>query len=382
VIGLVVGPRAAQRAKAASAQSRLAVRRTQAPSAVRNDTPVPVVDFYTAIQDVQRVQRKAVRGKEELPNLKQDVRMMTDTLGAPKHNAADAMVAHYYRAVAMEIINAVHEHDGEPIDLPGARMARADLDKIIGAGRLLTYVPEITIPNAEYWAGSIARNQLHDEPAAYAYWEKCAWDTHGGCINNLASSHITGAGGEKVDFNKALELYTAAYNTGTKYHCAGAFSAASIANVNFFTGVRRAGDDEMEWMSKANALLDTLETKENNRNVCHRSEVRVDEFLFQLSRGHRDDTILQDAVSRLDDDSATTKAVIQFISGALDEKGFDAALSTSHSEGARCSAYFDAMWYAKLRNEDAMAQRYHQHLVEIGKFHCGQHLVYAQKYKF
>ena len=31
-------------------------------------------------------------------------------------------------------------------------------------------------------------------------------------------------------------------------------------------------------------------------------ELEVEEFLFQLSQGHRDDNILQDALSRLDDE--------------------------------------------------------------------------------
>ena len=47
----------------------------------------------------------------------------------------------------------------------------------------------------------------------------------------------------------------------------------------------------------------------------------MEEFLFELSRGHRDDNILQDALSRLDEDSVISKAEIQFISGALDEVG-------------------------------------------------------------
>jgi hypothetical protein len=40
------------------------------------------------------------------------------------------------------------------------------------------------------------------------------------------------------------------------------------------------------------------------------------------------------------------------------------------------------MWYAELRGESAMARRYHQQLVDIGTFHCGQHLAYANKFKF
>jgi hypothetical protein len=136
-------------------------------------------------------------------------------------------------------------------------------------------------------------------------------------------------------------------------------------------------------MQKGDALLDQLQARENNRNVCSRADAEVDEFLLQLSHGHRDDNILQDAISRLNDDtdSKTTMAVVQFISGAIDEAGLEAAVQADKSQGARCSAYFDAMWYAELRKEDAMARRYHQHLVDIGKFDCGQHLVYSSKFK-
>ena len=349
---------------------------------LRNDTPIPVVDFATAVQDVQRVQRKVVRTKDEIPYLKQDVRMLSAELGTRKVDASDAMVARYYRAVALATINAIHERDGDAEDLAGARMARADLDKIIGAGTVLTYVPEISISNSEYWAGIITRNQLHDEKAAYSYWEQCAGMGHAGCMNNVAGAHLTGAGGEKVDIPAALELHAAVYNSGVKYHCAGALSAISIAYINYFTGVRRSGDDELEWTKKSDELLDKLEARENDRNVCGRSDEEVDEFLFQLSRGHRDDTILQDAVSRLDENSNTVKAVIQFISGAIDEAEFDAAVQSEKLKYARCSAYFDAMWYSELHKEDAVARRQYQHLQDLGKFHCGEHLAFASKFKF
>jgi TM2 domain-containing membrane protein YozV len=383
VIGLVAG-RWTKHPAAASVHSPAGRMRepSKSPYSPRNNTPIHAVDLTTAVQDVQRVQRKWVRGKDDLPYLKQDAAMLSKVLGAPKPNSADAMVAHYYRALALAMNNMALEHEGEPMDLAGARMARADLDKILGAGRIVTYVPEVNVTSAEYWAGIVTRNQLHNEPAAYSYWEKCASNAHAGCLHNLAGARVTGEGGEKVDVHEALDLYTSVYDSGIKFHCAGAYSAGDIALINYFTGVRRSGDDEIEWVKKAEGLLDTLEAVENNRNVCHRAGLEVDEFLFQLSRGQRDDTILQDAVSRLDEDSAPTQAVIQFISGAIDESGFDAAVKAAKSPGARCSAYFDAMWYAELRNETAIARRFDQQLADIGKFHCGQHLVYASKYKF
>jgi hypothetical protein len=383
VIGLVVGSiRSGKRSAVTTLNSGVKVSRNPDPQRARNDGPIPVVDFATAVQDVQRVERKAERRKDEIPNLKQDLRMLSATLNAKKTDASDAMVAHYYRAIALALINGVYEDEGEAMDMAGARMARADLDKIILADRVVTYVPEISRSNAEYWAGSIARNQLHDEPMAYAYWEKCAASAHAGCINIVAAARITGDGGERVDANEALGLHAGVYETGISFRCAGAMSAMNIAGINYFMGVRRPGDDELEWTKKADTLLDRLEANENSRNVCDRAGIEVDEFLFQLSQRHRDDNILQDAIGRLDDDSRTTRAVIQFISGAIDEAGLTAAVNSNKSREERCSAYFDAMWYAELRGEGAMARRFDRRMADLGRFDCGQEIVFAKKFKF
>ena len=382
VIGLVFrSMRSGKHAPAVVSLKHQAVQGTSNRSQRHNDTPVPVVDFATAVQDVQRIERKSVRG-EDIPNLKLDVRMLTSVLGQRKINNADAMVAHYYRALALSMTNTAHEHNGEAMDISGARTALADFDKVIRSGTGFTYVPEVSITNAEYSAGSVAHDQLHDDKAAYSYWNKCASNGHAGCVNILAGARVTGVGGEKVDVQEALRLHTGVYNTGTKFYCAGAYSAMTIAEINYFTLVRRPGDDELEWIKKADGLLDQLEASQNNRNVCDRSDIEVEEFLFELSKGHRNDNILQDALSRMDEDSVSTKALIQFISGAIDEKAFDAVVNSIRSEDERCSAYFEAMWYSELRAEDAMARRFHQHMLDIGRAHCAENLVYAGKFKF
>jgi hypothetical protein len=74
--------------------------------------------------------------------------------------------------------------------------------------------------------------------------------------------------------------------------------------------------------------------------------------------------------------------VIQFISGAIDEAGLNSAVNSNKSPEERCSAYFDAMWYAELRGEGAMARRFDRHLVDLGRFDCGQEIVFAKKFKF
>ena len=84
-------------------------------------------------------------------------------------------------------------------------------------------------------------------------------------------------------------------------------------------------------------FADALQAAIAIETVVERRRGEVDEFLFQLSRGHRDDNILQDALSRLDDDSSTVKAVVQLFSGAIDETGFDAAVNLNKSQSERCS---------------------------------------------
>ena len=343
--------------------------------------PAPATDLSSAIEEVQWLERQAERRKEDIPKLKRDVQIFGSVLHSKKVTDLDAPVAHFYRAEGLRLINSAHEHEGEALELSLARAAIEDFDKVIALGSVSTYIPAVSVANAEYLAGSVARNHLRSDSLAYKYWEKCAWQGHAGCLNLIAGARLTGDGGQKVDVNEALDLHTMVFNSGLRYRCAGALSALSIAKIVYFTGVRRPGDDELEWVNKSYALMDKLEVTEGNKNVCHRSDAEVEEFLLQLSRGQRKESILQDAAGRLDDDSSTTKAVIQLFSGSTSDTEFEAAVEANKSEGARCSAYFDAMWYAEIGKDDAAARRYHQHMSEIGKFHCGEDLVFAGKFK-
>lgn len=388
IVGLVLGPSfgakrrvSARRIQRPSTTVPQAVpQRTFSPEPVDDSVPIQAVDLATAVLDVRRVQRRTPHTRDDIPSLIQDIRILSSIADRSKVATVDVVIARFNRAMALALINMAHEHEGEPMDPAAARKARSDLDKIINGPSLASSPTQgITIANSEYWAGYIARSQLHDEKAAYAYWEKCASDTHAGCISNLAEAHLTGDGGQKVDVNEALNLLAAVYNSGTKYTCAGAGSALNIAEIGYFMGVRRPGDDDLQWIQKADALWDRVESQTGNRNICLRGENEIEEFLLQLGHGHRDDNILQDALSRLDDDAKAPKGVIQYISGAIDEPALLAAVQSDKSQDLRCSAYFDVAWYSKLHNEEALSRRYYQRMVEIGKFHCGVDLLFASK---
>jgi hypothetical protein len=255
----------------------------------------------------------------------------------------------------------------------------SDFDSVV-ADNPHTYIPAVNSSNAEYFAGSVARNQLRSISLAYKYWERCAWQGHAGCLNVLANSRITGDGGQKVDVHEALDLHTMVFNTGIKYRCAGASSAMSIAKIVHFTGMRRVGDDELEWVNKSYNLMDKLEATEANKNVCDRAHAEVEEFLLRLSRGQHKPDILQDAAARLgDEESRTLPAVIQKLSGSTSDDEFEAQVQSAQREQDRCSAYFDAMWYAHLMKQDVSARHYHERMLEIENFHRGLALSYASK---
>ena len=386
LIGLAIGQREPARWRAhAAAKIRppsQPVRAEVSPVPVMEAAPVPAVDLGTAVLNIQQLERKTPLREEDIPNLQRDARVLTSVLASKKTPSSDQISAHYFRGVALASINFVHYRKGEEIDRDSARLSLADFDKVIhgGLSTARTNVPAVSLSNAQYWAGSVARSLLRDEKKAYSYWQECAGEGHAGCMKIMAQARITGEGGVKPDLHEALELHTSVFNTGTRYHCAGASSALSIAAINYFTGVRRPGDDELEWTQKADALLDKLDPMETNRNVCRRGDWEIDEFLLQLGHGHRDDNILQDALSRLDNDSRTSESLIQYMTGVLDADGLDSAIHDEKSAGVRCGAYFDAMWYAKLHGEDEMARKYYKHIVEIGPFHCGVNLVYARTF--
>jgi TM2 domain-containing membrane protein YozV len=342
--------------------------------------PASAVDLTSAVEQVQWLERQTERRKENIPELKRDVEIFNSALKNGKIDAADVAVAHYYRAEALRLVNSIHEREGEALEPAAAKGAIADFDNVISA-RANTYIPAVNVTNAEYLAGSVARNYLRSYSLAYRYWQKCALEGHAGCLHLMATARLTGDGGQKIDVNEALDLHTVVFNTGVRYRCAGAESALSIAEIGYFTGVRRPGDDEFQWVNKSNALMDRLEAADGNKDVCHRAQAEVEEFLLQLSSGQRNENILQDAAARLGEESPTTKAAIQLLSGSASDTEFESAVQASKSESDRCSAYFDATWYAAIMSQDVATQRYHRRLKEIGKFHCGTELAFASKFK-
>ncbi len=341
-----------------------------------------VFSLLPVVEDVQnKLSEKVGSDNNATSDLQLDVAMLTTLLHSGSLNKTGETTARYYRGAARTKMNAILDHQGEAIDLAMAEEALEDFDKVITSG---VDVPPgaVSAAGAEYLAGGVALNQVRSDTRAYSYFQKCAEQGHIGCVNVMASAHVTGVGDTKIDLQEALRLHHDVFDTGIKYRCAGALSARSIAKIVYFTGVRWPGDDELVWTSRSYSLSDQIEVGEKRKNVCGGSEARLEEFLYRLSRGERRDGLLEQASARLDADSPATNAVIQYFSGAIDEKGFEAGVSSSKSEADRCSAYFEAMWYEEVSQKHELAQKFHEQLLKTGQRHCRTDLVYAEKFKF
>ncbi len=316
-----------------------------------------------------------------MEELQRDVSTLTTLLHSGNLNKTGETNARFYRGAARARINAILDHQGQAIDLAMAEEALEDFDKVIASGVNIS-PGTVTVAGAEFYAGGVALNQVRSDTRAYSYFQKCAEQGHIGCVNVMANAHVTGAGDTNIDLQEALRLHHDVFDTGIKYRCAGALSARSIAKIVYFTGVRWPGDDELAWTTRSYSLSDQIEVGEKRKNVCNGSEARLEEFLYRLSRGERRDGLLEQASARLDAESLATNAVIQYFSGAIDEKGFEAGVASSKSEGDRCSAYFEAMWYEEVSQKRELAQKFHEQLLTTGQRHCRTDLVYAEKFKF
>lgn len=229
----------------------------------------------------------------ELNELAQQISALIakDTL-TPKEKAA----AYFFRGYARAYITNLQYLEGKKADELLIRQALSDLDQVIADG--IEY-PQLgaRISEALYVAGSVAATD-RSFSRAYAYWEKCAALDHAGCLNIMAEARLTGQGNQKVDFRAAIDYHLKVFNTGTRYHCAGAYSAQRIAAIGYFTGTATPQGDEVYWIKKAVDLLDQLAAASNSAQGCELSGVLIDEFLYQLSRGDRQDALLDEASAK------------------------------------------------------------------------------------
>ncbi|HET8823580.1 MAG TPA: hypothetical protein VFM77_00515 [Terriglobales bacterium] len=340
-----------------------------------------VGDLLSTVQDIQKVEHEVIYDSGDISRLEQDIAKLNTVLGNGTLTSQDVTVSYFYRAQALRLLNIVRLQQGDEPDPSTAQGALQDYDKI--ASEVTNgYLRDVTPGNAGYFAGLVARDQLRNDQRANAYWEKCSSLAHAGCLHMMAVEHITGVGGQKVDLQQALQLNSFAFSIGIRGGCAPPSAARANARINHFLGARRPGDDELLWVKRAYGLLDQLAPMGRMRDVCGRSRVELDEFLYRLERGQGHPELLHDASERVGFDSPATDALIDYFSGQSDDNGFEHSMQSVKPGQAACDTYFDAMWFAQIKQKHAIAEKYFAHLKALNVPSCRQELAYARKFGF
>ena len=346
-----------------------------------NEAP-PSLPMTSIFQDVMKKhQGENIRGeKNAKTDLEHDFSALTALLDDKNLDPSDALAVHYFRALAYSGLDFLKRLDGLPTDTSAAELALSDLDQVLAAG---TDIPVwgITVPDVGYYAGAIAWIDLRSDSRTLSYWQRCSDSGHPGCMLNLAGAYVAGWGGVQPDAAKALDLNLKAFNSGKKNVCAGAFAAVSIAGLIYFTGVAYPEDnDPVSWIHKSYPLFDAMESRPNSKDMCGGSTARIDEFLYRLSRGDRQDDLLSQATQHLGADPRSRPALIKYLSGSLDAKAFEAAVESSKMDGDRCYSYFHAMWYAYLEGDTTLVNKFYEPIVKFDRHTCPASLTFAKKF--
>ncbi len=138
------------------------------------------------VENVQRLEKKPAFAGNDVAELQNSVGNLSALLEGENLDGADMAVAYYYRAHARRLLNEIHGRSHEGFDSSLAQQSLQDFDQVI-ASRANVYVAEVNARSAEYWAASVALNQLRSRTLAYSYWEKCAAQGGQDCANILAT---------------------------------------------------------------------------------------------------------------------------------------------------------------------------------------------------
>jgi hypothetical protein len=73
----------------------------------------------------------------------------------------------------------------------------------------------------------------------------------------------------------------------------------------------------VSWIHKSSPLFDAIESRPNSKDMCGGSTARIDEFLYRLSRGHRQDDLLSQAAQHLGADPRSRPDLIKYLTDFL-----------------------------------------------------------------
>jgi hypothetical protein len=330
--------------------------------------PVFADELADAVRNIRNAEEQFRTGaRPSSLNLDAEMRAITKAIDSGSLSPARSTFAYYYRARAGSLVNAARVRNGEGADKALAQATLKDYDRVISGD---TSGNRVT--NAMYSAGLVMRSQLADVSAAYRYWDKCSRLGHAGCMNIMAWAHVSGIAGVPISIPEAVELHRKVYRTGTKFICAGVFSASAIAQIIHFAGLKLADGDELEWFKRAGALHEQLAEPQKVADICHRAGFEIDEYLVRLSRGDDRPDLLHSAFAR--STREYDKPLAEYLLGKISDQQLRETAARARDWSGSCNVFFTAWWKAQLSKNMARAGEYRDLMAKVEQNRCENQL--------
>jgi len=183
------------------------------------------------------------------------------------------------RANASYSLNAKRLSEGKMIDVEMALMALKDIQ--YAAVR----VSNVELSDLLFTAGHIALHHIKDNIQAYDYWRQCAELNHVGCLNIVANDSFTGYNGATIDIKQSIYWHKRVVASGTKYTCAGVYSAQTLMKYAYILPNIDTGKNWIYWRAKRDELFQEVKQFDGYDDWCGESTILLNDYVLLTSQG-------------------------------------------------------------------------------------------------
>lgn len=275
------------------------------------------------------------------------------------------------RVSATHSVNSKRSYGNRPIDVSLSMRAIKDVEFI------LKEEPGSANASLLYSAGHIALHHVKDTVLAYDFWNQCAEMRHAGCMNTIAAESFTGMNGLPIDTDNSILWHKRVFETGIKFNCAGVYSAHMLSTISFFFPKLETSGDWKFWREQRDSLLEEIELKPDNKNLCPKDSFYLQDYTFDTAAGNPDNTILYNAIS------ATEEGLIIDV---LESINRDVSLPETLSlvenvtnNYQQCDLTFNLLMLSKYKNKTEMAGIFEDHLYSLDRVACSDQLGIIQR---
>jgi hypothetical protein len=346
----------------ASASAEPAINAQPAPAApasdvLPNDKRMEQLWFGLRLidRDIERVSRGAKR--EDVAAAK---RIVMDYLPTLKSLGEDANLPPKLRAEAWRVrgfagmnMNQLIILGGDPPDESIAMEALSNLESALALGAKGPNWTGDDQADINYMAGVVALNHVKDRKLAGRYWGRCAEQGHAGCLNIIAFALLRGDYGLPVDIETSVKYNKQVVAGGTRYQCAGHYSALMIASMIHFEGAVTLEGGVQYWLDIAQALRNEAAKRSEKPAICATVDTIATYHLLRKAAGKTVDQKLS-----ADLDLALTnpaegrfEGLVKVLLGKLDDDKLESTFPENLSVDRRCDALFVAAWHHGLNGD-------------------------------